>query len=77
MHGQVLSISADRLIDQKTNVPYYSMRVLVNAEDRHDGVDLDLAPGMPAEVVVEKRERTLIYYLLQPMRDTIAQAFRK
>jgi HlyD family type I secretion membrane fusion protein len=77
MHGQVLSISADRLIDQKTNAPYYSMRVLVNAEDRHDGADLALVPGMPAEVVVEKRERTLISYLLQPMRDTITQAISK
>ena len=77
MHGQVLSISADRLIDQKTNAPYYSMRVLVNAEDRHDGADLALVPGMPAEVVVEKRERTLISYLLQPMRETISQAISK
>jgi hypothetical protein len=31
---------------------------------------------MPAEVVVEKRERTLISYLLQPMRETIAQAIK-
>ena len=32
MHGQVLSISADRLIDPKTGAPYYSMRVLVTQE---------------------------------------------
>ena len=32
---------------------------------------------MPAEVVVEKRERTLISYLLQPMRETIVRAMRE
>jgi HlyD family type I secretion membrane fusion protein len=71
-HGQVLSISADRLTDPKTGAPYYGMRVLVNARDGQEG--LVILPGMPAEVVVEKRERTLISYLLQPMRETIASA---
>jgi HlyD family type I secretion membrane fusion protein len=73
-HGQVLSISADRLTDPKTGAPYYSMRVLVNARNGQEG--LEILPGMPAEVVVEKRERTLISYLLQPMRETIAQAIK-
>lgn len=73
-HGQVLSISADRLTDPKTGAPYYGMRVLVNARDGQEG--LEILPGMPAEVVIEKRERTLISYLLQPMRETIAQAIK-
>jgi HlyD family type I secretion membrane fusion protein len=73
-HGQVLSISADRLTDPKTGAPYYGMRVLVNARNGQEG--LEILPGMPAEVVVEKRERTLISYLLQPMRETIAQAIK-
>ena len=71
--GQVLSISADRLIDPKTGAPYYGMRVLVDAKS---GEGLAISPGMPAEVVVEKRERTLISYLLQPMRETITQAIK-
>jgi HlyD family type I secretion membrane fusion protein len=73
-HGQVLSISADRLTDPKTGAPYYGMRVLVNARDGQEG--LEILPGMPAEVVVQKRERTLISYLLQPMRETIASAIK-
>jgi HlyD family type I secretion membrane fusion protein len=72
-HGQVLSISADRLIDPKTGAPYYGMRVLVDAGS---GEGLAISSGMPAEVVVEKRERTLISYLLQPMRETITQAIK-
>jgi HlyD family type I secretion membrane fusion protein len=74
MHGQVLSISADRLIDQKTGAPYYGMRVLVDADDVREGSALAILPGMPAEVVVEKHERTLFSYLIQPMRDTISNA---
>jgi HlyD family type I secretion membrane fusion protein len=77
MHGQVLSISADRLIDQKTGVPYYGMRVLVDREDVRGGSALAIVPGMPAEVVVEKRERTLFSYLIQPMQETISTAIEK
>jgi hypothetical protein len=32
---------------------------------------------MPAEVVVEKRERTLFSYLIQPMQETISTAIEK
>jgi multidrug resistance efflux pump len=32
-HGQVLSISADRLTDLKTAAPYQGMHVLVNARN--------------------------------------------
>jgi HlyD family type I secretion membrane fusion protein len=76
MHGQVLAISADRLVDPKSGAPYYSMHVLVNDDERRASTGLELLPGMPAEVIVEKKDRTLVSYLLQPMRDTITQAIK-
>ena len=50
-HGQVLSISADRLIAPKTGAPYYGMRVLVDAGS---GEGLAISPGMPASLILRR-----------------------
>jgi HlyD family secretion protein len=36
-----------------------------------------LVPGMPVEVFVETRTRTAMSYLVKPLRDQIAKAFRE
>jgi len=38
---------------------------------------IDLQAGMPAEVIVPTRPRTLFEYLLGPLRDEITRAFRE
>ena len=38
---------------------------------------LQLVPGMPAEVIVRKGDRTLLNYLLGPLEDTVVRAFRE
>jgi len=37
---------------------------------------LDLRSGMPAEVYIETGRRSLISYLLKPLRDQFMRAFR-
>ena len=34
-------------------------------------------PGMPAEVYIKTAERTFLDYLLRPLKDTMARAFRE
>jgi HlyD family secretion protein len=34
-------------------------------------------PGMPAEVYIKAADRTFLEYLLQPIRDSLAKAFRE
>ena len=34
-------------------------------------------PGMPAEVYIKTTERTFFEYLMQPIRDSMARAFRE
>ena len=36
-----------------------------------------LPPGMPVEVLIKKRERTALDYLVEPMRDAFARAWRE
>ena len=40
-------------------------------------IKFDLQAGMPAEVIVPTRPRTLFEYLLGPLRDEITRAFRE
>jgi HlyD family secretion protein len=39
--------------------------------------DVKLVPGMPAEVFMRTHERTALSYLVRPMHDQIARAFKE
>lgn len=74
MTGKVIHLSADRLADEKGN-SYYQARIELTPESRKDLGDLKLLPGMPAEVLINTGERTLIEYLAQPATDFFARSF--
>jgi HlyD family type I secretion membrane fusion protein len=77
IRGAVTTVSADRLVDARTNAPYYMVRLIVPGDERHKLAGLQLVPGMPAEVVIRKGDRTLLNYLLGPLEDTVVRAFRE
>jgi epimerase transport system membrane fusion protein len=72
--GVVTKISADRLVDEQTGIPYYLARVEVSEEGREKLGSLLLVPGMPAEVLIKTGERTLFEYLVQPARNAFARS---
>jgi HlyD family secretion protein len=39
--------------------------------------DVKLTPGMPVEAFVETGERTMLSYLVKPLRDQLMRAFRE
>lgn len=67
--GIVTQVSPDRLEDPRTGVPYYRLRADVTPEGRQMLSRLDVRPGMPVELFVKTGERTLLTYLLKPLRD--------
>ncbi len=75
MNGKVIELSADHLTEEKTGAAYYQARVELTPESRKDLGDLQLLPGMPAEVLINTGERTLFEYLAQPASNAIARAF--
>lgn len=76
--GVVRTLSADRLVDPATNQPYYLARVEVERADLDGvGVAIELVPGMPAEVMIVRRERTMVHYLLEPFLDAFRRSFRE
>jgi HlyD family type I secretion membrane fusion protein len=76
-HGTVTRLSADRLVDPRTNVPFFSARIKIDPESKEHMTGLTVMPGMPTEVILKKGERTLMSYLMAPLEDTFIKALRE
>jgi membrane fusion protein, epimerase transport system len=81
IEGTLISVSADRIVgDSKENknaeTAYYLARVAVSPEglEALSAADLELVPGMPAEVLINTGARTLVQYLMKPLTDTVKRA---
>ena len=74
MTGSLTGLSADRVIDEATDFPYYKAEVRFSDPDIElmDGVTL--VPGMPAEVLIKTGERTMLGYILSPMNRVFSQS---
>ena len=78
IEGVVRQISADTLLDEATNQRYYLARVEVDrAELAETAPDIEIVPGMPAEVLIVTGERTVLDYILQPFDETLRRGFRE
>jgi HlyD family secretion protein len=77
LNGKVDIVSADVTQDQKTGATYYTVRISVpvNEVARLDG--LKLVAGMPVETFIRTGERTVVSYLMRPLNDQVARAFKE
>lgn len=75
IEGRVIQLSADRLTDQTTGMPYYLARIEVTDIGHAMMSNLVLVPGMPAEVLIKTGERTLLQYMMQPATNAFARSF--
>ena len=80
--GRVIYISADALPDEKQRafpgVPdLYVVRAKLDPKSLASVPDFQPTAGMPADVYIQTVERTFFEYLLQPLRDSMARAFRE
>lgn len=77
IYGTVLSLSADSLVDEATNIPYYLARIEVTPEGMENLGDLILLPGMPAEIFINTGSRTFLQYLFKPFSNALARSFNE
>lgn len=75
--GQVLSLSADQLEDERTGAFYFAARISMDAAELKALPGVDLHPGMPAEVMIHGHARRAIDYFLTPLTDGMQRAFRE
>jgi HlyD family secretion protein/epimerase transport system membrane fusion protein len=75
IEGRVLQVSADRMSDQRTGIPYYMARIGIDAAGLTGGTSL--YPGMPVEVMIRTGSHTMLEYLTKPILDSMGRAMRE
>jgi HlyD family secretion protein len=77
LKGLVSRISADTSRDQQTGATFYTIRVSVSAEELARIAPNRVSAGMQADVFVKTEDRTPLEYIVKPLKDQIAKAFRE
>ena len=76
--GEVIHIAADRTEDDRTGELYFVAKVVVDPDQMAlIGGEEALTPGMPADVLFKRGDRTVLAYLVEPFTDAIGKAFRE
>jgi membrane fusion protein, adhesin transport system len=77
MHGEVIYVSADTLVEETRQGPtsYYRVRIRIkDAEFKgaKGANEIQIRPGMTATVDIKAQERTVLSYLTKPISKTLA-----
>jgi HlyD family secretion protein len=75
--GTVSRVSADTTVDQRTGTSFYTVRITMPAKEIARLGNVRLVPGMPVDAFVQTGDRTVIAYLMKPLSDQIARAFKE
>jgi adhesin transport system membrane fusion protein len=77
--GRVTYISADTLSEMRAGVeqPFYRVHLSIDANNmsEHNGVKVDLQPGMTATVEIKGFKNTVLNFLLNPLTKTLSNSF--
>ncbi|MCC9621434.1 HlyD family type I secretion periplasmic adaptor subunit [Thalassospira sp. MA62] len=77
LSGEVLYVAPDQTIDEQRDSSYYIVRAAIDPQELANHDDINLRPGMPANILVLKTPRTAIDYLLDPIVQSMDRAFRE
>lgn len=78
LEGTVIHVSADSITDQHTGERYFRARVEIpDSSLAKLAADVELYPGMSAEVFIVTGEQTLLQYLISPLTSSFRKAFRE
>lgn len=72
--GIVTRVSADRLTDERSGLPYYNMKAAVTPEGMKKLAEEQIRAGMPVEIFIKTGERSLLSYLFKPILDRLHSA---
>jgi HlyD family secretion protein len=77
LSGRVTHVSADRTDDKTTHSAFYRVTVALDKGEIAKLGALRLRPGMPTETFIQTGRRTMLSYILKPLADQFARAFRE
>lgn len=73
----MVRISGDVVQDEKSGATYYLIHIGTPLEEVARLEGLKLLPGMPVDAFIQTDARTVLSYLIKPLRDQIVKAFRE
>ncbi|MEL6978657.1 MAG: HlyD family type I secretion periplasmic adaptor subunit [Pseudomonadota bacterium] len=74
--GRLTRVSADALTDEATRELYY-VGVIEVPGDALESQEIAIKPGMPAEVTIPLRARTILQYIIEPLVQNWEHTFRE
>ncbi|GAB2209168.1 HlyD family type I secretion periplasmic adaptor subunit [Roseibium sp. ROS1] len=77
LNAELLTISADLNQDERTGMSFYVARLVIDESELTKLGDQTLVPGMPVETFLQTGDRTVLSYLVKPIRDQIVHALRE
>lgn len=78
LEGEIISVSPDRFINKYTGMGYYSSKIRISKESIAKLTkNIELYPGMPAEVLIVTGSKTPLRYMLDPLLAYFDKAFRE
>ena len=77
LNGTVKAISPSSVTDEKTGFSFYRIEVELDAGELEKLEGKRLVSGMPVEGLVPTEDRTVVTYLVKPLSDQLARAFRE
>lgn len=78
LYGRVVTVSADAFTDDVAGISYYRAEiVLKDGEVQRLPEGSVIVPGMPVDAFIRTGERTPLAYLMKPLSDYFARAFRE
>jgi len=75
--GTIVGMSADAVVDQTTGASFYRVLIVSSAEQLDRLKGLEIVPGMPVEAYLQTDARTVLSYLVRPLTEQLARAFRE
>lgn len=77
LDGKIETISPDAIEEEKTGERFYNIKVRTTAESlKSRRGDLQILPGMAAEVAVLNGKRSVLAYIIKPVADINQKALR-
>ena len=70
-------MSADALVEPRSGAPYFAVQVEVSPEALTKAGQIELLPGMAAEVFIKTVERNALDFLLDPLTAAMRRGFRE
>jgi epimerase transport system membrane fusion protein len=79
IEGKVIGVSADSFVNQHTGMPFYKAKIEVtpNGMKTLEENNLTLVVGMPATVMIQLGNSTVLNYIIKPFKDMVIRGFNE